>query len=108
MNGAGVIPNSEMVRMMTARFLKPSEVSVLLGVSRKALADMRLERQGPQAILQRRGVVVYPVDSLKEYLRARKESQPRHGAREVRWSRAASRRDLVESRVGRLMARTGG
>ncbi len=81
------VPSLELVHLLTAEFLSPAEVAGLLNVSRKALADMRLKRQGPTFILQRGGVVVYPVESIKQCLRARKENQPRHGVREMRWSR---------------------
>ncbi len=64
------IPNSEIISILTAEFLTPAEVAVLLKVSRKALADRRLERQPPLFVLRSRGVVAYPAESFKNYLRA--------------------------------------
>ena len=93
-----IMPNSEVVSVLTAEFLTTGQVAGLLGCTKKALADMRLKRQGPPFILQKRGVVGYPVESFKRYLRARKESQPRHGARELRWSRASMRPEFAVSR----------
>jgi hypothetical protein len=102
MSGAAVmpnsiIPNSEMVRVLTAEYLTPAEVAGLLKVSRKALVDMRLKRQGPPFMLRARGVVVYPAENFIAYLRARpqKDSREGMGRREARWSRAAARPNLA-------------
>jgi len=81
-----IIPNYEVVSLLTAESLTPAEVATLLGVSRKTLADWRLERLGPSFMLKPRGVMVYPVESLKRYLRAlpQKDCRQRTGA----WRRA--------------------
>jgi hypothetical protein len=88
MNGAAVMPNaiipdSEIVRMLTAEFLTPAEVAASLKVSRKSLADMRLKRQGPPFELKARRVVVYPAESFRRYLRTlpQKDGRERAGAR---------------------------
>jgi len=93
MNSAAVradsmIPNAEVVSILTAEYLTPAEVAAVLKVSRKALADMRLKRQGPPFILRARGVVVYPAESFRLYLRAqsRKVGCEGFGPREARWS----------------------
>ena len=41
-----MIPNSEVVSILTAEFLTPAEVAILLKVSRLTLAKMRLGRTG--------------------------------------------------------------
>ena len=58
------VATSNVVSILTAESLKPAEVAAMLKCSRKALANMRLERQGPPFELKARGVVVYPVESL--------------------------------------------
>ncbi len=84
------VATSNVVSILTAESLKPAEVAAMLKCSRKALANMRLERQGPPFELKARGVVVYPVESSIRYLRARPHTDCREriGPREVRWSRA--------------------
>ncbi len=74
MNGAAVMPNplildSEIVRMLTADYLTPAQVAAALKTSRKALADMRLKRQGPPFMRRKRGVIVYPRGAFEVYLR---------------------------------------
>ncbi len=90
MSGAAVMPTSDVLSILTAKFLKPCEVAAVLKLSRKALADMRLERAGPPFTLKARGVVVYPAESFIQFLRARSQKECRGtiGAREARWSRA--------------------
>jgi hypothetical protein len=102
MAGAAVIsdsamPSAEVVHVLTAEFLSPGEVAALLGTTRKALADWRLKRQGPPFMLRAQGVVVYPAESFKSYLRARLQKDSREGVerREARWSRAAVRPNLA-------------
>ncbi len=65
-----VMPTSEVVSILTAEVLTPAEVAAVLKVSRKALADWRLKREGPPFYLQARGKVIYPAQSFKTYLRA--------------------------------------
>lgn len=83
MSGAAVIsnsmmPNSEMVSILTAEFLMPAQVASMLKVSRWTLADWRLKRQGPPFMLRGRGVVVYPRRLFEVYLRQRQN--PAHPA----------------------------
>jgi hypothetical protein len=94
MSGAAVradsmIPNFEVVSILTAEYLTPAEVAAVLKVSRKALADMRLKQSGPPFILRARGVVAYPAESFRRWLRAQVQSDCREkvGPREARWSR---------------------
>ena len=86
-----IIPTSAVLSILTAEFLKPAEIAGLLKVSRKTLAAWRLERQGPPFTLKARGVVVYPAESFKSYLRAlpQRDCREGSGARETRWSRAS-------------------
>jgi hypothetical protein len=98
MSGAAVVPNSaipnrEMIHILTAEFLTPAQVAALLRMSRKELAEWRRKRQGPLFRLGRRGVVIYPAEGLKNFLRARAQE----GSREVRWSRAAVSRNHAAS-----------
>ncbi len=65
-----VMPTSEVVSILTAEVLTPAEVAAVLEVSRKALADWRLKREGPPFYLRSRGKVVYPAESFKIFLRA--------------------------------------
>ena len=65
-----MMPNSEVVSILTADVLTPAEVAAVLKVSRKALADWRLKREGPPFFLRVRGIVAYPAESFKTYLRA--------------------------------------
>lgn len=64
-----MIPNSEVVSVLTADYLSTSQVASLLGVSRWTLADMRLKRQGPPFVRRKRGVVVYARGAFEAYLR---------------------------------------
>ncbi len=75
MTGAPVIsnsmmPNSEVLSILTAESLKPAEVAAVLKVSRKALAAWRLKQEGPPFFLRARGIVVYPTESFIKWLRA--------------------------------------
>ena len=75
---------SKVIALLTAEFLTPAEVSGLLGISRKELAEWRLKGQGPPFMLRRRGVVVYLPDDFKRYLRAhRRKGEDGHGPREI-------------------------
>lgn len=65
-----MIPHSEIVSILTAEVLTPAEVAAVLKVSRKALADWRLKREGPPFYLRSRGKAVYPAESFKTFLRA--------------------------------------
>jgi hypothetical protein len=76
-----MIPNSEVAHVLTAEFLTPAEVASVLKVSRKTLADWRLKRSGPVFLMRRRGVVVYPTDSFRRYLRALRQKDCRERAR---------------------------
>ncbi len=74
MSGATVIPysimpQSEIISVLTADYLSTSQVASLLGVSRWTLADMRLKRQGPPFVRRKRGVIVYPRGAFEAYLR---------------------------------------
>jgi hypothetical protein len=79
-----MIPNSEVAHLLTAEFLTPKEISGLLKVSRKTLADWRLKRTGPPFFLKPRGVVVYGVESFRRYLRDRQHCLGKLGERKVR------------------------
>ncbi|MGA3325970.1 MAG: hypothetical protein ABSF45_15975 [Terriglobia bacterium] len=78
-----LVANSEAVHILTAEFLTPAQVAALLKTSRKELADMRVKRAGPPFELKARGVVVYPADGLRRYLRALPQSAG-FGARSAR------------------------
>jgi len=77
------LETSKVVSLLTAEFLTPAEVASVLKVSRWTLATMRLKRQGPPFMLRARGVVVYPADSFRRYLRElpQKDCRERTGAR---------------------------
>lgn len=100
MNADSTVLNSEVVSVLTAEFLTPAEVAPLLKVSRWMLADWRLKRQGPPFMLMRSGVVVYPIDALRRYLRARPQKDCREGLgwREAQWSRPAVGQELERRR----------
>ena len=85
-----IMPTSEVVSILMPEFLTPKQVAASLRVSRKVLADWRLQRQGPPFILRERGMVVYPAERFISYLRARCQKDYREGLgrRESRWSRA--------------------
>jgi hypothetical protein len=94
MSGAAVradsmIPDSKLVSILTAEYLRPAEVAAVLKVSRKALADMRLTRSGPMFVLQARGVVAYPAEPFRAWLRRRAQTHGHQvpGPHEARWSR---------------------
>lgn len=89
------IPNSELVSVLAAEFLTPAQVAAALNVSRKVLADWRLQRQGPPFLLRARGVVVYPAERFISYLRGRHQKDCREGLhrRESRLSRTMLRQD---------------
>jgi len=82
-HAAEALETSKVVFLLTAEYLSPAEVAGLLKVSRKALADWRLKRQGPPFLLKARGVVVYPAEGFRRYLRAlpQKDCRERIGAR---------------------------
>ena len=89
--------------MLTAEFLTPAEVAALLKVPRKAVADMRLKRQGPPFILQKRGIVVYPAESIRWWLRAQENGGEGREARESR-SRRVARLRTMQAPAVRLQA----
>jgi len=74
---------SKVVSLLKAEFLTPTQVASLLKVSRWTLATWRLKQQGPPFMLMSRGVVVYPAERFKSYLRAlpQKGCRERAGAR---------------------------
>lgn len=73
------IPHSEVVSILRAEYLKPAEVAAVLKVSRKTLADWRLEGRGPSFMLQPRGIVVYPAENFRRFLRALPQKDSREG-----------------------------
>ena len=96
-----LIPNSEvtsiLIEFLTAEYLAPAQVAAALKVSRKMLADWRLQRQGPPFELKARGVVVYPAERFISYLRARPQKDCREGLarREAQLSRTGVRANLA-------------
>jgi hypothetical protein len=99
------MPNSDALSVLTAEFLTTGQVAGLLGCTKKALADMRLGRVGPPFMLQARGVVVYPAESFRRWLRALPPKGAGCGARESRSRRVARLRTMQAPAEGLEAAR---
>jgi predicted DNA-binding transcriptional regulator AlpA len=109
MNGAAVMRNSSgagpeagLYSLLASEYLDTAQVAAVLAVSKLTLARWRVQREGPPFLLLKGGTVRYPKAAFEAYLRSQlqrqKDSQPRHGGREVRWSRAAARLEFAGSR----------
>lgn len=69
-----IMPNAEVISFLTSETLTTGQVAGLLGVTKKALADLRVKRNGPPYVMLRRGIVRYPRQGLETFLRTRLQS----------------------------------
>lgn len=70
-----MIPNSEIVSVLTAELLTTQQVAGILGLTKWTLAYWRTQRQGPPFMLISRGCIRYSRTELESWLKARVHSE---------------------------------